>query len=76
MPERSEQESFQQRPGPADEVQIRLLLRVSPAQRLRTMLDLQATLLNGWQARLRKRYPDLSDLQICQMMFERLKRNG
>jgi hypothetical protein len=76
MPELSDQERFQQRLGPADELQIRLLLRVPPAQRLRTMLEMQATLLNGWYARLRKSHPELSDLEVCRMMFERLKQNG
>ena len=76
MPERSNQEQFQQRLGPADELQIRLLLRVSPAQRLKTMMEMQDTLLDGWYARLRRSHPELSDLEVCRMMFERLKQNG
>ena len=76
MSERSDQERFQQRLGPADELQIRLLLRVSPAQRLRTMMDMQDALLDGWVARLRRSHPELSDLELCRMMFERLKQNG
>jgi hypothetical protein len=40
------------------------------------MLEMQATLLNGWYARLRKSHPELSDLEVCRMMFERLKQNG
>ncbi len=58
--------------GPADTEQIRLLLRVSPAQRLQTMLDMQAVMLNTWQARLRHKYPHLTDLELCRLMFERL----
>ena len=68
--------TYQQRLGPADELQIRLLLRVSPAQRLRTMMEMQDMLLNGWVARLRRNHPELSDLERCRMMFERLKQNG
>jgi len=62
--------------GPVDELNIRLLLRVSPAQRLRTMLDLQDILLDGLRSRLRKAHPDLSDYQIGLLMFQRLKQNG
>jgi hypothetical protein len=59
-----------------DELQIRLLLRVSPAQRIRTMMEMQDTLLATWRERLRKAHPELSDLELCQLMFERLKQNG
>lgn len=62
--------------GPADELQIRLLLRVSPAQRIQNLLDLQDILLETWRQRLRRAHPELSDLQLCQLMFERLKQNG
>ncbi len=62
--------------GPVDELSIRLLLRVSPAQRLRTMMDLQDILLYGLRHRLRKAHPDLSDYQLCLLMFQRLKQNG
>ena len=62
--------------GPADELQIQLLLRVPPAQRIRTMLDMQDALLTTWRERLRRTHPDLSDLALCWMMFERLARNG
>ena len=62
--------------GPADETQIRLLLRVSPAQRLQTMLEMQAVILNTWQARLRRAHPELSDLELCRLMFKRLQRDG
>lgn len=65
-----------QRLGPADEDQIQLLLRVSPAQRIQTMLDVQAVILNGWRTRLRRAHPELSDLELCRLMFERLQQNG
>lgn len=73
---RSSPELQFRRLGPADELQIRLLLRVSPAQRIQNLLDLQAILLETWRQRLRKAHPELSDLQLCQMMFERLEQNG
>ena len=68
--------SLKRRLGPADEEQIRLLLRVSPAQRLQTMLTMQAGVLNMWRTRLRLAHPQLSDLELCQLMFERLQQNG
>ena len=57
----------------ADTLQIQLLLRVSPAQRLSTMLETQAVILNTWHRRLRKANPQLSDLELCRLMFERLQ---
>lgn len=65
-----------QRLGPVDEAQIRLLLRVSPAQRIQTMLDMQAVILNSWQSRLRRSHPELTDLELCHLIFERLRQNG
>jgi len=65
-----------QRLGPVDEAQIRLLLRVSPAQRIQTMLDMQAVILNSWQSRLRRSHPELTDLELCHLIFDRLRQNG
>lgn len=62
--------------GATDELQIRLLLRVPPAQRVRTLLGQQDTLLRVWRERLWRSHPELSDLALCQMMFERLAQNG
>ena len=62
--------------GSADEFQIQLLLRVSPAQRIRTMLAQQDVLLGTWRERLRRAHPELSDLALYQVMFERLSQNG
>lgn len=62
--------------GPPDILQIRLLMSVPHAQRLRTMLDMQDIVLDSWRARLRKAHPELSDLELCRLMFARLKANG
>ena len=59
-----------------DEFQIQLLLRVPPAQRIRAMLVQQDILLSTWGTRLRRAHPGLSDLALCQVMFERLAQNG
>lgn len=69
-------DALKRRLGPADEAHIRLLLRVPPAQRLQTMLEMQAIILNTWRARLRRAHPELSDLDLCRLLFERLKQNG
>lgn len=63
---------LKRRLGQADKAQIQLLLRVSPAQRLQTMLEMQAVILNIWRSRLRRAHPQLSDLELCRLMFERL----
>lgn len=69
-------EKLRQRLGPADEQQIRLLLKVSPDQRLRIMLGMQNTIINTWRLRLRKAHPELNDLELSRMIFARLKQNG
>ena len=69
-------EALRQRLGPADEQQIRLLLQVSPARRLQTMLAMQAVILRDWQTRLRRKHPELTELELCQLLFDRLKQNG
>jgi len=68
-------EALQRRLGPPDTVQIRLLLKVSPAQRLKSMLDMQAVILNTWHARLRQAHPELTDLELCRLLFKRLQQN-
>lgn len=69
-------EALKRRLGPVDEQQIRLLLRVSPGQRLQTMLTTQAVILRDWHARLCRRHPELNDQELCQLLFDRLKQNG
>ncbi len=62
--------------GPADELQIRLLLRLPTARRLQTMLEMQQVWLDGVRTRLRHAHPELSDYDLTLLVFERLKRNG
>jgi hypothetical protein len=69
-------ETLRQRLGPADEQQIRLLLQLSPGRRLQTMLAMQAVILRDWQSRLRRSHPELTELELCQLLFDRLKQNG
>ncbi|MFN3761858.1 MAG: hypothetical protein ACK4WK_01495 [Anaerolineae bacterium] len=59
--------------GPADEEQIRLLMRLPPEQRLRTLMELQALWLDTVRDRLRRAYPHLSDYELTLLMFERLQ---
>jgi hypothetical protein len=65
-----------QRLGPADETHIRLLLQAPRARRLQTMLEMQTVILNTWRARLRRAHPDLDDLDLCRLLFERLQQHG
>ncbi len=62
--------------GEPDLLQIKLLLSVPPEQRLRTMLKMQKVVLRTWRNRLRAAHPELSDLELTKMVFERLKQNG
>lgn len=65
-----------ERLGTAEELQIRLLLRVPPARRIQTMLEMQDAMLTIWRERLRRAHPELSDLELCRLLFARLKQNG
>jgi hypothetical protein len=76
MPSVPSREELKRRLGPADLLQIRLLLRVPPEQRIETMLRMKKAVLNMWHARLEKSHPELSDLELWQLIFRRLKRNG
>ena len=69
-------EALKERLGPADVDQIRLLLRVSPGRRILNLIEMQETILQGWQMRLRRTHPMLNDLELSLMVFERLKQNG
>lgn len=62
--------------GKPDLQQIKLLLSVPPEQRLRTMLRMQKIVLATWRNRLRASHPALSDLELTQLVFKRLKQNG
>ena len=61
---------------PPDELQIRLLMSIPPERRVRTMMDTAAVIMNSLRARLRRVYPELSDLELARLMFDRLYRNG
>ena len=69
-------EQIKNRLGAADELQIRLLTRLSPARRLQTLMEMQALFLDCTRARLRRAHPELSDLELVRLMFARLKQNG
>lgn len=69
-------EEIKARLGPADELQIRLLMRLPPARRLQTLMEMQAVWLDSVRARLRRAHPELSDYELTVLMFERLKQNG
>lgn len=69
-------EPIKNRLGAADELQIRLLMRLSPAQRLQTLMEMQSVFLDSTRTRLRRAHSELSDLELGQLMFARLKQNG
>ena len=59
---------------PVDLVQMRLLGTLSPAQRLRTMLEARELAVGLIRGRLRRRYPDLSPREINLKLLEELAR--
>jgi len=57
-------------------MQIRLIMSVPPEQRIRNLLRMQSAVLGMWRQRLREAHPELSDLDLTLLVFERLGRNG
>lgn len=53
---------------------MRLLGQLSPAQRLRTMLDARELAVSLMRGRLRRRYPHLSPEEINMKLLEELAR--
>jgi hypothetical protein len=60
--------------GPLDYDLLRLLGSVTPAQRIRNMLEAQAFVMGLIRGRLRRRYPDLSQREINIKVFEEIER--
>lgn len=60
--------------NPVDLTQMRLLAQLSPAQRLRTMLDARDLAVSLKRGRLRRRYPELSPREINLKLLEELAR--
>jgi hypothetical protein len=40
------------------------------------MLEMQTVVLNTWHTRLRLAHPELSDLELCRLLFDRLQQHG
>jgi hypothetical protein len=59
---------------PVDLAQMRLLGRLSPAQRLRTMLEARELAVGLMRGRLRRRYPTLTSREINLKLLEELAR--
>lgn len=57
-----------------DKTQMRLLGRLSPAQRLQTMLDARELAVSLIRGRLRRCYPHLSPEEINMKLLEELAR--
>lgn len=59
---------------PVDKTQLRLLGQLSPARRLRLMLDARELAVGLIRGRLRRRYPNLSPQEINMKLLEELAR--
>jgi len=59
---------------PVDREQMRLLVRLSPGQRIRVMLDARELAVGLIRGRLRRQYPDLSLREINLKVLEEIAR--
>ena len=57
-----------------DWLQVRLLQKLAPEDRLRVMLDAQELVVGLIRGRLCQRYPDLSEREINLKLLEELER--
>lgn len=55
---------------------IKLLGRLSPAKRVRNMLEAQKFAMSIIRGRVRRRFPDLSQREINIKVFEEIYKNG
>ncbi len=67
-------EPYTPRFDPVDWEQVRLIARLTPAQRLRLMLDARALAVALIRARLKQRYPSLSPREINLKLVEEVSR--
>ncbi len=67
-------ESYIPRFDPVDWEQVRLVARLTPAQRLRLMLDARALAVAMIRARLKRQYPSLSPREINLKLVEEVSR--
>ena len=61
--------------NPIDLDTIKLLGRLSPAQRVRNMLEAQEFAMSIIRGRLRRRFPELSQREINIKIFEEIYKN-
>lgn len=59
---------------PLDPHQVRLLLRLSPGERIRVMLDAQALAKGLIMGRLQRQYPDLTPYELGFKFVEEIER--
>jgi hypothetical protein len=67
----------QQRPTKLTHTDIelmRLRLSLTPGQRIQSMLDVRALLVGIIRGRLRKKYPDISEVELNMKLLEEIER--
>ncbi len=60
--------------GPLDREQMRLLLKLTPGERLRVMLEARELAVALIRARLERQFPDLSPVEINLKLIEETSR--
>ncbi len=68
-------EQLRQHLKPLDEDQMRSFLRIPPVERMRMMLEVQSLVKDAYRSKLREEHPDLDNLSLTRLVFERLDRD-
>lgn len=69
-------EEQRRRLGEVDKVQIRLIAQADSVQRYQMMYSLRDYVFFTWRRGLQAKYPELSEMERCQLLFEKLQANG
>lgn len=69
-------EEQRRRLGDVDKVQMRLIAQADSVQRYQMMYSLRDYVFFTWRRGLQAKYPELSEMERCRLMFEKLQANG
>ncbi|RLT38145.1 MAG: hypothetical protein DWI57_12560 [Chloroflexi bacterium] len=59
-----------------DKLQMRLIAQADSVRRYQMMYPLRDYVIQTWKRGLQTKYPELSDMERCRLLFEKLQSNG
>lgn len=62
--------------GDVDKLQMRLIAQADSVRRYQMMYPLRDYVMQTWKRGLQTKYPELSDMDRCRLLFEKLQSDG